>query len=286
MSRAARRSRELAGSSGQLVRQVLGGEFREGPVGRHGRAGFQGHLDQRLAAVFAELREGNGAGGGHLDALGLQHRGQPEDLLLPGAMGRGIMAAGALGLHPEEGGGEDGGFGGQGHVVLRRNREPGGSSVLGATAQTNQFGDQQIERLAVLQGLQQPPAERARIVQGGVQDVRILGQHVLPVAHRVVRRPGIREQSVDRAGAAIGGPVRLECSDLRQRGGHAHRVEGYAAQEGEVIGQRGEGRRYRRKLGPDGPPADPGCQELGFRSGKPRALGRHLFVRIGRQDAL
>jgi len=195
-------------------------------------------------------------------------------------VGRGVVAAGALGLHAEEGGGDDGGLGGHGDVVLRGDAEAGRAAGGGRALEAQEFGDHQVERLMVDERFVDPPAEGAGIVEGRVEDVRVLGEDVLPVAHAVVGGARIGEQAVDGLGALVRGNVRGERGDLVGGGRHADGVERHTAQEGEVVGQRREARRERAVFRPGGAFLDPLFDERDVGGGEAMALRRHHLVGV------
>ena len=245
-----------------------------------GSAGFEGDLDQRLAAAFAELGQRDAAGGRHLDGLGLEQGGEGEDLFLLRGVGGRVVAARALGLHAEEGGRDDGGLGGHGDVVLRGDTEAGRTAGGGRAFETQELGDHQVERLAVDERFVDPPAEGAGIVEGRVEDVRILGEDVLPVAHAVVGGARIGEQAVDGLGALVRRSVGGERGDLVGGGRYADGVECHAAQEGEVVGQRREARRERAVFRPGGAFLDPLFDERDVAGGEAMALWRHHLIGV------
>ena len=269
----------------EVVGDALLGEFREGPMRFDRGAGLEGDLDERLAAAFAELGHRDAAGGGDLDGLGLEERREGEDLLLLRRVGGRIVAARALGLHAEEGGRDDGGLGGHRDVVLRGEAEAGRTARGGASLEAQELGDHQVERLAVDERFVDPPAERARVVERRVEDVRVLGEDVLPVAHLVVGGARVGEQAVDGLGAFVGGSISSERGDLGGRGRHADSVERHAAQEGEVVGQRRQARRERAVFRPGGAFLDPLFDECDVRGGKAMAFRRHHLIRVFRTDA-
>ena len=271
--------------AGQLIGRALGRELREGPVRLDGRARGEGHLDERLAAPVAELVHRHAAGGGHPDALGLEQRRQREDLLLF-RRGRGrVMAARALGVHAQEGGRQHGGLRGHRHVVLRGHAEAGGTAETLATLQADEFGHEEVEWFMVAQAFMDPPAERAGVVQRGVEDVRVLGEEVLPEAHRGVGRARVGQQAIDHPGPLVGRAVGLEGGDLRGRGRHAHHVVGDAAQEGQVGADRGDLGRLGAEFRPVGAVLDPAAKERLLGDRESRAVRRHPLLVIGRADA-
>jgi hypothetical protein len=103
------------------------------------------------------------------------------------------VAAGALGVHAEEGGGQHGGFRRHRYVVLRGHPEAGGAAEAFAALQADKLGDHQVERLVVEEALVQPPTERPGIVERGVEDVGVLGEQVLPGPHLGVGRPRVAQ---------------------------------------------------------------------------------------------
>jgi hypothetical protein len=125
-----------------------------------------------------------------------------------------------------------------------------------------EFGDHQIEGFVIEERLVDPPTERPGIVQRGVEDVRVFGEDILPVAHPVISGAWISEEAVDQASAFGGVLVREEGFDLGFGGDDAEGVEGDSSQEGEVVGEGGEGGWERTELGPDGTFVDPLFEKL------------------------
>ncbi|NBV80088.1 MAG: hypothetical protein EBR62_09580, partial [Verrucomicrobia bacterium] len=181
----------------QLVGRAFRRELREGPVRLDRGPRGQRDLDEGFAPAFAELVHRHAAGGRDLDALGLEQGGQGEDLFLLGRRRRRVVATRALGVHAEEGGGQHRRLGRHRDVVLRGHAESRRPAEAFAALQPDEFGDHQVERLAVEEALMQPPAERAGVVEGRVQDVGVLGEHVLPIAHAGVGRARVGEQAID-----------------------------------------------------------------------------------------
>ena len=245
-----------------------------------GSAGLEGDLDERLTTALAELGHRDAAGGRDLDGFGLEERREREDLFLLGGMGGGVVATRALGLHAEEGGRDDGGLGGHGDVVLRGEAEAGRTAGGGAALEAQEFGDHQVERLAVDERFVDPPAERAGVVQRRVEDVRVFREDVLPVAHLVVGGARVREQAIDGRRALVGRGIGGERGDLVGRGRHADGIEGDATQEREVVGQRRQARGERAVFRPDGAFLDPLFDERDVRGGDAMAFGRHHLIRV------
>ena len=213
----------------RIEREIIGDaflrEFGERPMRLDGGARFEGDFDERLATAFAQLGHRDAARDRNLHGLGLEEGGEGEDLLLLGGVRRGVVAARTLGLHAKEGGGHDRGLGGHGHVVLRGDAEAGWTAGGGAALETQQFGDHEVERLAVGERFVNPPAERTGVVQRGIQDVRVLGEDVLPVARPVVGGARVVQQAVDDLRALVGRGVGGEGLNLSKAGRHADGVE-------------------------------------------------------------
>ena len=161
-------------------------ELGEGPHRFDGGSGLEGDLDERLAVEFVEAVHGHATGGGHLDGLGAQHGRELEEVFLRRFVGRRIVAAGALHLDAEESRADDDALGGHGDVVLARNTEACRATKSLAAFHAQELSDEEVHGLVVEQGLVDPPAEGAAVVEGGVEDVGILGEDVLPVAHPMV----------------------------------------------------------------------------------------------------
>ena len=225
---------------GQGAGFVVADEIIKGPAGVDGFTGFEGNGDGGLATAFAK---GDGAGDGELQRLAVEHGGHGEEILLLIGMERGVVAAGATELGAEEREPEDLGFGGHGRVVEGGLREGRGSAKMDAAFHLNEFGDEAIEGDAVGEGLVDPVAEGAGVVEIGLEDAGVFGQDVLPVADPVVGPVGMVQEAVDGLGATGGGGERLVGADLVGGGDKAGRIEGEAAEEFEVAGQRpgGEG---------------------------------------------
>ncbi len=146
--------------AGEFVGDAFLGEFWERPVRLDRRARFERDFDEGLAASFAELGHRDAAGEGDLHGLGLKEGCEGEDLFLLGGVGRGVVATRALGLHAKEGGGDNRGLGGHGHIVLRSDAEASRAAGGGCALEAQKFGDHQVERLPVGEGFINPPAER------------------------------------------------------------------------------------------------------------------------------
>ena len=167
------------------------------------------------------------------------------------------MAACALGFNAEEGGGDDGGLCGEWDVVLRCDAEACGAAVFGTAAEVEEFGDHEVERFVIEEGFMNPPAEGASVIQRGVEDVWVFGQHVLPVPDAVIGSAGICEKAVDEVGALLRVFVGDERVDFGLGRDDSEGVEGHSAQEGEIVGEGCEGGGEGAELRPDGAFVDP-----------------------------
>ena len=175
------------------------------------------------------------------------------------------MAAGAVHLHRQERPAENVCLGGHRHVVLRSQCEAAGAAKVGAAAHHDQFGHHPIDRLAVEKRLVDPEAKRPGVVERGVNEVGVLSEHVLPVAHPVVGPARIGDEGIDEPVAAIGPGVGQKRLDLLRRRHDAADVEREPADEGRIVGK-----RRRRDVGGDQAGVDESVDGVVHR---PRVLG-------------
>ena len=255
-------------------------EFGERPMRLDRGTRLKGDLDEGLATAFAEFGHGDAARDRNLHGLGLEQGSKREDLFLLGRVCRGVVATRALGLHAKEGGGHDRGLRGHGHVVLRGDTEASRTAGRGGALESQELGDHEVERLMVGERFVNPPAERAGVVQGGIQDVRVLGEDVLPVARPVVGGARVVQQAVDDLRALVGRGVGGEGLNLGEAGRHADGIKGDAAQEDEVFGQRIDGGGKCAVVRPSGAFLNPLLDGRDVAYGEAMALGRHGFVGV------
>ena len=245
------------GGFGEGVREGFVDEVGEGPFGFDFAAGLEGDLDEGFAAAFVEFVHGHGAGGGDVDGFGFEEGGEFEEVLLAALMSGGVVAAGALHFDAEEGGADDGAFGGHGNVVAGGGAESGRAAEAFGALHAEEFGDEEVHGAVVGEGLVKIPAEGAGVVEGGVEDVRVFGEHVLPVAHPAVGPAGIGEEAVDGVGAFVGAGVGLESFDLGEGRSDADGVESDTTEEGEFVAERGDFDAGNVEFGPVSAFADP-----------------------------
>jgi len=107
------------------------------------------------------------------------------------------VAAGAFHLEAEKRRAEDDALRGHRHIVLRGDAEAGRPAETLAALEPDQLGHEEIERFVVEERLVNPPAERAGVVERGLEHARIFREHILPVTHPVISPARISEQLVD-----------------------------------------------------------------------------------------
>ena len=268
----------------RIEREIIGDaflrKFGEGPMRLDRGARFEGDLDEGLATAFAEFGHRDTARNRDLYSLGLEEGGEGEDLLLLGGVCRGVVTTRTLGLHAEEGGSDNRGLGGHGDVVLGGDAEAGRAASGGGALEAEELGHHEVERFMVGERFVNPPAEWTGVVQRGIQDVRVLGEDVLPVARPMVGGARVVQQAVDDLRALVGRGVGGEGFNFGEAGRHADGVERDATQEGEVFGQRIDRGGQRAVVGPRGAFLDPLLDGCDFGRGEAMADGRHGFVGI------
>ena len=246
---------------------------------------MEGDLDEGFATAFVEFVHGDRAGGGDIDGFGFEEGGEFEEVLLAALVSGGIVAAGAFHFDAEEGGANDGAFGGHGDVVAGGGAKSGGAAEAFGALHAEEFGDEEVHGAVVGQGLVKIPAEGTGVVEGGVEDVGVFGEDVLPVAHPAVGPAGIGEEAVDGVGAFVRAGVGLEGFDFGEGGGDADGVEGDAAEEGEVVGEGGDFDAGDVQFGPVSAFADPALEGGDLIGGEGFAFGGHDEVFVGAGDA-
>lgn len=160
---------------------------------------------------------------------------------------------------------------------------PGG----GVSAHHQQFRDEAVERFAVAQGVEEEPAEGARAVQRGIDERRILGEEVEPIAHQVIDPAFVGQQAVDDPGAFVGRGVGEKGAHVVGSGRQADGVEKHAAEEGRVAGDRGLCQRFgcSRRGRPLGAAANPGIEGGDLRLSQRIACRGHDEVFLAGADA-
>lgn len=191
-------------------------EVGEGPFGVHFAAGFESDLYKRFATAFVEFVHRDGTGSGDGDGVGLEERGEFEEVLLAALMSRSVMAAGAFHFNTEEGGADDGAFGGHGDVVAGGGAESGRATEAFGALHAEEFGDEEVHGAVVAEGLMEEPAEGAGVVEGGVEDIGVFGEDILPVAHPTIGPTRISEEAVDGVGAFVRAGIGLEGFDFSE----------------------------------------------------------------------
>ncbi len=258
------------------------GEYRERPLGRHGRARREGHLDQRRAASSVQLCGVHTACRWHLERLACEHRTDLEELPLLGEARWRIVAAGALRIDAEEGGGDDRALRGVRHIILRGHAEAGGPARHDAPLLEDELCHHPVERKVVEEGVVQPPPEGAGVVECGIENIGILGEQVLPERHPVVGPAVVVEQPIDESGPLVGRGVGGEAAGLGVGRWQPHGVEHHAADEAEVIDRRSEIPPHDSDGGPFRSLFDPAGQQIGLGRRQPFASRGHPLVAIVR----
>ena len=169
------------------------------PIRLHVCPGLESHFHK----WFAGTRRGkcDNTGLGHADALSLKHGGHAEKVGLLEGMIRSIVTTGALKIRPEKSSSEHMSLGCHGDVVLRSQAETGWPPSVLASSHEDKFSDKTIHRLVVEKGFVNPFAKWSCIVELGLENIGVLGEDVLPIAHPVVRPSFIAKQTVYHIGA-------------------------------------------------------------------------------------
>ena len=126
-------------------------------------------------------------------------------------------------------------LGRHGNIVLCGQAKSCGTTGLGVAFHHYQFGDKPVHGQVVEQSFVNPETERPGIIQAWLEDVRVFGQHILPVGRPVISPSVISKQTVDHLGPAVLGRVLQKDCNLRLAGNHADCVQGDPPQELKVL---------------------------------------------------
>ena len=186
-------------------------------------------------------------------------------------MVRRVVAAGTFHFQAEECLADDVGFRGERCIVLAGDFKTGRPSESLTALHQNQFGREPVKRLVVDERFVNPPAERAGVVQRRVDDVRVFGEGVLPVADPAISPAIVCEQTVDDDRS----PFLLRSREVifyeSRRGRRADRVERDSSQKLPVVDKPLRGDLFFVEPGQDeAVNFEPGCFRI--RQGDRRSL--------------
>ena len=148
------------------------------------------------------------------------------------------MTTGALKIRPEKSSAEHMSLGCHGDVVLRSQAETGWSPSVLASSHEDKLRNKTIHRLVVEKGFVNPFAKWSCIVELRLENVGVLGEHVLPIAHPVVGPPCIGKQAVYDTGALGCRLVFLKVVNFSERRKFSHEIDGHPSQERKIVSQR------------------------------------------------
>ena len=167
----------------------------------------------------------------------LEHRRERKKVALRGVVIGRIVATRALQLDPQKRGRDNVAFGGEGSVVFGSHREPGAAAFVLTAAHQDQFGYKPVERFAVAQRVVEEKAERAGAALRLIQERRVFGEKIEPLADEVIGAALVVQQQLDRGCAFVRIFVGEKREDLGLGRRNADGVERDAAEEGFVEDQ-------------------------------------------------
>ena len=125
-------------------------------------------------------------------------------------------------------------FGGEGSVVFGSHREPGAAAFVLTATHQDQFGHKPVDRFAVAQRVVEKEAEWPGAALRLIQERRVLGEEIEPLADEVIGATLVVQQLLDRDRSFVRVFVGEKREDLGLSRRNPDGVERDAAEEGFV----------------------------------------------------